>query len=71
MGAAGRLADPAFRLLGLRPEALPLSMTWLPRGAVTVRRRLDAGRYDAVLATGPPMVALLAARAAARPVTRR
>jgi glycosyltransferase involved in cell wall biosynthesis len=66
MATVGRLADPAFRLLGLRPDALPLSMTWLPRGAVAVRRRLDAARYDAVLATGPPMVALLAARAAAR-----
>jgi glycosyltransferase involved in cell wall biosynthesis len=66
MAAAGRLADPAFRLLGVRPEALPLSMTWLPRGAVAVRRRLDAARYDAVVATGPPAVALLAARAAMR-----
>lgn len=67
MGAAGRLADPAFRLLGMRPDALPLSMTWLPRGARAVRRRLDAAPYDAVLATGPPVVALLAARAAIRP----
>lgn len=67
MGTVGRLADPAFRALGVRPEALPLSMTWLPRGARSVRRRLDASRYDAVLATGPPMVALLAARAAVRP----
>jgi glycosyltransferase involved in cell wall biosynthesis len=66
MATAGRLADPAFRLLGVRPDALPLSMTWLPRGALTVRRRLDAARYDAVLATGPPIAALLAARAAVR-----
>jgi glycosyltransferase involved in cell wall biosynthesis len=66
MGEVGRLADPAFGLVGVRPDALPLSMTWLPRGVVTVRRRLDAGGYDAVLATGPPMVALLAARMAAR-----
>lgn len=64
MAAVGRLADPAFGLLGVRPDAFPLSMTWLPRGAVAVRRRLEAERYDAVLATGPPMVALLAARAA-------
>jgi glycosyltransferase involved in cell wall biosynthesis len=66
MATAGQLADPAFRRLGVRPEALPLSMTWLPRGAVAVRRRLDAARYDAVVATGPPVVALLAARAAVR-----
>jgi glycosyltransferase involved in cell wall biosynthesis len=67
MATAGRVAGPAFGLLGVRPDAFPLSMTWLPRGAVTVRRRLDSGRYDAVLATGPPIVALLAARAAIRP----
>ena len=66
MATAGRWADPAFRLLGLRPEAFPLSMTWLPRGAVAVRGRLASARYDAVVATGPPFVALLAARAAAR-----
>jgi glycosyltransferase involved in cell wall biosynthesis len=41
-------------------------MAWVPRGAIAVRRQLDAGRYDAVLATGPPVVALLAARAAVR-----
>ncbi|HET8756520.1 MAG TPA: glycosyltransferase [Solirubrobacteraceae bacterium] len=64
MGAVGRLADPAFVLFGLRPEALPLSMAWMPRGARAVRAR--SARYDAVLATGPPMVALLAARAALR-----
>jgi glycosyltransferase involved in cell wall biosynthesis len=67
MATAGQLADPAFRLLGVRPEALPLSTTWLPRGAMAVRRRLDSEPFDAVLATGPPMVALLAARAAMRP----
>ena len=67
MATVGRLADPAFGVLGVRPDALPLSMTWLPRGAVAVRRRLEAGGYDAVLATGPPMVALLAARLAVRP----
>ncbi len=67
MATVGRVADPAFGLLGVRPDAFPLSMAWLPRGALAVRRRLDAGRYDAVLATGPPMVALLAARAAVRP----
>lgn len=66
MGTVGRVADPAFRVAGVRPDALPLSMAWLPRGAAAVRRRLDTAHYDAVLATGPPMVALLAARAAVR-----
>jgi glycosyltransferase involved in cell wall biosynthesis len=64
MEAVGRLADPAFRLLGLRPEAMPLSTTWAPRGARDVRRRLQEHRYDAVLATGPPFAALIAARMA-------
>jgi glycosyltransferase involved in cell wall biosynthesis len=61
MESAGRLADPLFRLAGLRPEALPLSTLWIPRGAREIRRRLRGGRYDAVLATGPPFAALLAA----------
>ncbi len=66
MGVAGRVADPAFALAGVRPEAMPLSMTWIARGARAVRARVASGNYDAVLATGPPMVALLAARAAQR-----
>jgi glycosyltransferase involved in cell wall biosynthesis len=67
MGRVGALADPAFGLLGVRPEAFPLSMAWVARGSRDVRRRLGSGRYDAVLATGPPAVALLAARALRRP----
>ena len=62
MGRIGVLADPAFALLGVRPEAFPLSMAWVPRGGRELRRRLDAERYDAILATGPPTAALLAAR---------
>jgi glycosyltransferase involved in cell wall biosynthesis len=61
METAGRLADPLFRLAGLRPEALPLSTLWIPRGAREIRRRLRQGAYDAVLATGPPFAALAAA----------
>ena len=67
MGTVGRIADPAFSLLGVRPEALPLSTTWMPRGAAApCAADWPARTYDAVLATGPPMVALLAARAALR-----
>jgi glycosyltransferase involved in cell wall biosynthesis len=66
MGRVGALADPAFRVLGVRPEAFPLSMAWIPRGARELRRRLHATRYDAILATGPPAAALLAARAGLR-----
>jgi glycosyltransferase involved in cell wall biosynthesis len=61
METAGRLANPVFRLAGLRPEALPLSTLWIPRGAREIRRRLQGGGYDAVLATGPPFAALVAA----------
>jgi glycosyltransferase involved in cell wall biosynthesis len=65
MEAAGRLADPVFRLAGLRPEALPLSTLWIPRGAREIRRRLRERGYDAVLATAPPFAALIAASRAA------
>jgi glycosyltransferase involved in cell wall biosynthesis len=62
METAGRIADPAFRLAGLRPEALPLSSAWVARGSAEVGRRLRGRGYDAVLATGPPFSALVAAR---------
>jgi hypothetical protein len=65
MGVVGRIADPGFRLVGLRPEAVPLSTMWIPRGAAESRRRLQGGGYDAVLATGPPFAALVSARRAA------
>jgi glycosyltransferase involved in cell wall biosynthesis len=64
METAGRLADPVFRVAGLRPEALPLSMLWVRRGARETRRRLATARFDAVLATGPPFSGLMAARRA-------
>ena len=62
MEGLGRIATPVFRAAGLRPEAMPLSTAWAPRGAREVRRRLREQRYDAVLATGPPFAALMAAR---------
>jgi glycosyltransferase involved in cell wall biosynthesis len=68
MEAAGRVASPLFRLAGLRPEAMPLSTAWVLRGAALIRRRLREGSYDAVLATGPPFAALLAARLASNDV---
>jgi glycosyltransferase involved in cell wall biosynthesis len=68
METAGRLADPVFRLAGLRPEALPLSTLWIPRGAREIRRRLRREGYDAVIATAPPFAALLAASRAVRDV---
>ena len=65
MEGVGKLADPVFRLAGLRPEAMPLSTLWVRRGTRETRRRLATGSYDAVLATGPPFSALIAARRAA------
>jgi len=65
METLGRVADPAFRLVGMRPEAMPLSTAWLLAGSVQIRRRLRDQSYDVVLATGPPFVALVAARMAA------
>jgi glycosyltransferase involved in cell wall biosynthesis len=62
MARVGAVAEPAFRLAGVRPNALPLSMLWIPRGAVQVRRRFATSRPDVVLATGPPMAGPLAAR---------
>ena len=64
METAGRIANPAFRAVGLRPEAMPLSTAWVARGSAKVRRRLRDGNYDAVLATGPPFAAVMAARLA-------
>lgn len=65
MRVIGRVADPGFRLVGLRPEAVPLSTLWIPRGTAEARGRLAGGGYDAVLATGPPFAALVSARRAA------
>ncbi len=66
MGRVGVALDPAFKLAGLRPEAFPPSTVWAVSAARGVRRRLQTGRYDAVVATGPPWAALLAG-ALARP----
>lgn len=62
METAGKVADPVFRLAGMRPEAMPLSMLWVRGGTKEIRGRLSAGSYEAVLATGPPFAALIAAR---------
>jgi glycosyltransferase involved in cell wall biosynthesis len=60
-----RLTTPPFTLLGIQRAAMPLMAPWLvARGAISLRRRLREGSYDAVVATGPPMLALLVARAA-------
>jgi Glycosyl transferase 4-like domain len=62
MALAARVSAPAFSLAGVRPDALPLSMLWIPRGARLVGRHLSQRPADVVLATGPPMAGPLAAR---------
>ena len=67
MGAVGRASAPAFGLLGIRPEAVPLSTSV---DAARPQPRCAGGstrRPDVVLATGPPMAALLAGRAGDAP----
>jgi glycosyltransferase involved in cell wall biosynthesis len=64
METLGRVTDPVFRVAGLRPEAMPLSTAWAARGATQIRGRLQERDYDAMLATGPPFAALIAARVA-------
>jgi glycosyltransferase involved in cell wall biosynthesis len=60
MSGVGRVATPAGAVLGVKPEAFPPSMAWARAGSRELKERI--GRADAVLATGPPMVALIAAR---------
>jgi len=62
MAWADRLSRPVFGLVGLRPAALPLSTSWVARGARQLRGRLDRSEVDVVLATGPPMAGPFAAR---------
>jgi glycosyltransferase involved in cell wall biosynthesis len=61
MDAVGRVSSPVFAVAGIRPEAVPLSTTWIPRARSEIRKRVRTERHDVVLATGPPMAALMAA----------
>ena len=62
MAQLARLSEPAFHRAGVRPDALPLSMLWVPRGARLVRRRIEEHPPDVVLASGPPIAGPIAAR---------
>jgi glycosyltransferase involved in cell wall biosynthesis len=66
MARVGRSTEPIFRLAGVRPDALPLSMLWVARGALLVRERIRRGDHDVVLASGPPLAGPLAARLGVR-----
>jgi hypothetical protein len=65
MARVARLSEPAFGFVGVRPDSLPLSMLWIPRGAFLVRRRIAQRAPHVVLATGPPIAGLIAARVGA------
>jgi hypothetical protein len=69
MARLARWTEPTFGLAGVRPDSLPLSMLWIPRGAALVRRAMRRQEPDVVLATGPPIAGLIAARAGVRPPT--
>ena len=66
MARLGRLSAPVFGLAGVRPDALPPSVLWVPRGARLLARRIERARPDVVLATGPPIAGPLAARLGVR-----
>ena len=71
MGAVGRISSPAFGMLGIRPEAVPLSTAWVPRATRQIGERVAAERPDVVLATRPPMAALMAGSRTAGLATAR
>jgi glycosyltransferase involved in cell wall biosynthesis len=64
MGRLRSLSRPVFGLAGVEPDALPLSMLWVRAGSRAVEAEIVAARPDVILATGPPMAGVLAARAA-------
>jgi hypothetical protein len=62
MARVARLSEPAFRLAGARPDALPLSTLWIAHGALLVKRSVERDPPDVVLASGPPIAGPIAAR---------
>src|SRR5580693_2929169 len=66
MAQVARLSEPVFSLAGVRPDSLPLSMLWVPRGTLHVHRQTKRRTPDVVLASGPPIAGLIAARAGVR-----
>src|SRR3954467_12106918 len=61
MSAAGAVARPAFRRLGIQPEAFPPSTVWSMTGRPAVRRAPERAGPDGVWAACPPPSALFAA----------
>jgi glycosyltransferase involved in cell wall biosynthesis len=65
MAVAGRILDPAARLLAVKPVALAPNNAWALTGRRLVRQAIERERPDAVVATSPPASGLLAAAAVA------
>ena len=64
MTAVGAATRPAYRRLGIQPEAFPPNALWSLTGRPAVRRARERVRPDVVWATCPPPSALFAALAA-------
>ncbi len=65
MAVAGRVVDPLARVLRMKPEALAPNNLWTLTGRRFVREALDREKPDVVVATSPPISALLATAAVA------
>ena len=68
MAVAGRIADPLARLLRVKPEAFAPNNLWALTGRRLIREAIARERPDVVVATSPPVSALLATAAAAEDV---
>jgi glycosyltransferase involved in cell wall biosynthesis len=65
MAVAGRIVDPFARLLRVKPEAFAPNNLWAFTGRRLIREAIARERPDIVVATSPPVSALLATAAAA------
>jgi glycosyltransferase involved in cell wall biosynthesis len=63
MAVAGRVADPLARVLRMKPEAFAPNNLWTLTGRRFVREAFDREKPDVVVATTPPVSALLATAA--------
>jgi len=61
MTTVGTVTRPAYRRLGIQPEAFPPNALWALTGRPAVRRARERVRPDVVWATCPPPSALFAA----------
>jgi glycosyltransferase involved in cell wall biosynthesis len=66
MNAVGDAARPAFRRLGVQPEAAAPNLLWTLTGRRSIAQAIDRYAPDAVWATAPPQSAIFAAVRVAR-----